>query len=337
MIAVQIPTAETAQSTPLDTFTQRTFQTAMRVTPGRAFAPLVAILTLSFVAPIAAPSSACAQVPAVRDTGPADSARMYVLRTRDGSLFVGQLSRATVDSVYFVSAGGPIAVPRAAIVELRPLGRGAMRAGVYWPPNPGATRLFFAPTGRMLEQGEGYFSNTYVFFLNFVGGITPRVTFGGGLSVFPSDDFSQNIFYLTPKIGLVQSSSFNLAAGALIGYAGFSGFDDTGGDIGAFGIVYGVGTGGSPDASVSVGLGFGYGGGGFGENPILMFGGEKRIARRVSLLSENYLVTNVDDGLLVSYGLRFFGDRLSVDFALINLPSDPVFPGVPYVAFAVKF
>jgi hypothetical protein len=309
----------------------------MRVTPAGILAPLGAVLTLTLAATVALPRTARAQDPVVRDTATTDSTRIYILRTRDGSLFVGRLIQATVDSVYFASAGGPITVPRSVVVELRQLGRGAMRAGVYWPPNPGTTRLFFAPTGRMLEKGEGYFSDTWLFFLNFVGGITSRVTFGGGFSIFPFDDFSENIFYFTPKVGLVQSSNFNLAAGALIGFAGFGGFFDDTGDIGSFGIVYGVGTAGSPDGSVSVGLGLGYGGGGFGEDPILMFGGERRVARRVSLLSENYLVAGVDDGLLVSYGLRFFGDRLSVDFAFINLPTEPIFPGVPYVAFAVKW
>jgi hypothetical protein len=308
----------------------------MRLPTAHAAAPLAIALTLAVAALVALPRAASAQDPVVRDTATTDSTRMYVLRTRDGSLFVGRLSRATIDSVYFVSAGGPITVPRSAVLELRQLGRGAMRAGVYWPANPGDTRLFFAPTGRMLEKGEGYFSDTWLFFLNFVGGVTSRVTFGGGFSIFPVG-FENNIFYLTPKVGLVQSSNFNLAAGALIGFAGFGSFDDSGEDIGSFGIVYGVGTGGSPDASFSLGLGFGYGGGGFGEDPILMFGGEKRVSRRVSLLSENYLVAGITDGLLLSYGLRFFGDRLSVDLAFINIPSDPIFPGVPYVAFAVKF
>jgi hypothetical protein len=309
----------------------------MRLTSARILAPPATVLTLAVAASVALPHGSRAQDPVVRDTATVDSTRMYILRTRDGSLFVGRLIRASVDSVYFASAGGPITVPRSTVVELRELGRGAMRAGVYWPPNPGDTRLFFAPTGRMLAKGDGYFSDTYVFFLNFVGGLTSRVTFGGGLSVFPTNDLTQNVFYLTPKVGLIQSSSFNLAAGALIGYAGFSGFDDTGDDVGSFGIVYGVGTAGSPDASFTVGLGFGYGGGGFGEDPIVMIGGEKRVSRRVSLLSENYIVPGVSDGTLLSYGLRFFGDRLSTDLAFINLPSQPIFPGVPYVAFAVKF
>jgi hypothetical protein len=226
------------------------------------------------------------------------------------------------------------------VVELRQIGQRAMRAGIYWPPNPGDTRLFFAPTGRMLEKGEGYFSDTYIFFLNFVGGVSSRVTLGGGFSIFPIEDFTDNIFYFTPKVGLVQTPRFNFAAGALVGFAGFGSFDDTGGDIGSFGIIYGVGTLGSSDASLTFGGGVAYAGGDVADRPLLMVGGEKRIARRVSVVSENYVLPG-EDGTLISYGLRFFGDRLSTDLAFWNLfgidDFDPVVPGIPYVAFSVKF
>jgi hypothetical protein len=307
----------------------------MCLTPARVLARLIAILALA-AATISVPPPARAQDPVVRDTATVETARTYVLRTRDGSLFIGLLTRATVDSVYFVSAGGPIVVPRSAVLELRELGRGAMRQGVYWAPNPGATRLFFAPTARMLEKGEGYFSDTYLFFLNFVGGVTSRVTMGGGFSVFPTEDFTNNIVYLTPKVGLVQGPNFNLAAGALIGYAGFNLFDE--GNLGSFGVVYGVGTLGSPDASVTGGVGTCYTGSDVGNRPMFMIGGEARIGRRASLVSENYVNGLCRSGELVSYGVRFFGDRLSVDLAFWNLPGEQVyFPGIPYVGFAVRF
>jgi hypothetical protein len=312
----------------------------MRQTPARVCSTLVVVVALVLGAMLISPRGAAAQEPAPGDTARADSAQMYALRTRDGSLFIGRLIRATVDSVYFISAGGPITVPRSSVVELRQIGRGAMREGVYWPPNPGDTRLFFAPTGRMLEKGEGYFSDSYLFFLNFVGGVTSRITLGGGFSIFPLDQFTDNIFYLTPKVGLVQTPNANLAIGALVGFAGFGSFDDGSDDIGSFGIVYGVGTLGSPDASVTFGAGLAYAGGDMADRPLLMLGGERRVARRVSLVSENYVLPG-EDGTLISYGLRFFGDRLSTDLAFWNLfgvdDIDPVIPGIPYVAFSVKF
>jgi hypothetical protein len=310
----------------------------MRLGLARVLATLAALLTLAFAALVAAPREARAQQPAARDTARADSAQMYILRTRDGSLFVGRLVRASVDSVYFVSAGGPITVPRSSVVELRQLGHGAMRGGVYWAPNPNDTRLFIAPTGRMLERGEGYFSDTYLFLLLFAGGFSNRFTLGGGLSIVPSDDFFRyNVYYVTPKFGLVQSPKFNLAAGAFVGFLGAGIASES--DVGSFGVLYGVATFGSPDASVTLGSGLGYGGGNFADRPIFMLGGEKRVARRASLVTENYALPGESD-VVISYGIRFFGEKLSADLALWNAigsDTDTVFPGIPYVAFAVKF
>jgi hypothetical protein len=310
----------------------------MLLTPPRVVSRSVAAVGLAAVALLVAPRAVQAQDPGVRDTSPADSARTYVLRTRDGSLFVGRLVRATVDSVYFVSTGGPITVPRSVVMELRQIGKGAMREGVYWASNPNDTRLLVAPTGRMLAQGEGYFSDTYLLLLLFAGGLTSRFTLGGGLSIVPSDDFFRNnIYYITPKVGIVQSPNVNVAAGAFIGFAGwgFSGDED----VGSFGIVYGVATFGSSDAHFTVGSGLGYGGGDVADRPIFMLGGEKRMTRRTSFVTENYLLPG-ESNAAISYGIRFFGEKLSVDLAFWNAfgsDVEPIFPGIPYLAFAVKF
>jgi hypothetical protein len=305
---------------------------------GRVLELLTLTLALA-AASLAGPRGARAQQQrAARDTAGTDSTQMYVLRTRDGSLFVGRLVRATVDSVYFVSAGGPITVPRFTVLELRRLGHGAMRGGVYWAPNPNDTRLFLAPTGRMLERGEGYFSDTYLLLLLFAGGLTNRVTLGAGFSIVPSDNFIENnVYYVTPKIGIVQGAKFNLAAGAFVGFLGSELSGNA--DVGSFGVLYGVATLGSPDGSVTFGSGLGYWGGDFADRPILMLGGERRITRRASLVTENYALPGESD-VVVSYGVRFFGEKLSVDLAFWNAigsNTDTVFPGVPYVAFAVKF
>ena len=55
-------------------------------------------------------------------------------------------------------------------------------------------------------------------------------------------------------------------------------------------------------------------------------------------MTENYLVPNDDVTSVISYGLRFFGEKLSADLAFWNAPGEiAVFPGVPYVDFSVKF
>jgi hypothetical protein len=310
----------------------------MHLRPAHVLATFALALGLALAALLAMPSVARGQAPVVRDSAAADSAQVYVLRTRDGSLFVGRLVRATVDSVYFVTAGGPISLPRSAVLELRQVGKGAMRQGIYWAPNPNETRLLVAPTGRMLARGEGYFSDTYLLLLLFAGGLSSRFTLGGGLSIVPSDDFFRNnIYYITPKVGLIQSPNVNVAAGAFFGFAGWDLDGDE--DVGSFGILYGVATFGSSDGQITLGSGLGYGGGDFADRPIVMVGGERRMSRRTSFVTENYLLPG-ESNAAISYGIRFFGEKLSVDLAFWNAfgsDVDPIFPGIPYLAFAFKF
>lgn len=294
----------------------------------------------TMLALLAAVLGASALAGDLRAQQPSDSTRLtHLVRTRDGSTLVGRLVDSTADSIRIETRGGTLSLARADIAELRQVKADAIRDGVYWVENPNPTRLFFAPTGRMLERKEGYFSDTYLLFVNVAAGVTSRITMGGGMSLIPSADFSDNLFYLTPKVGLVRSDRFNLAAGALVGIVGFD--DDLGGDaVGrTFGIAYGVATVGSRENSATIGAGVPFAGGRFAKNPALMIGGESRVARRASLVTENYFFSDAEDVHgLVSYGVRFLGERMSVDLAFWNVPGEEfIFPGIPYVAFSVKF
>lgn len=271
------------------------------------------------------------------DSTPRDSLRSHLLRTRDGSTFIGRVISETADSVRFESVGTVFSLSRSQIAELHTIDPAQLKGNEYWFPDPNRTRLFFAPTGRMLAKGEGYFSDTYLFLVNVAGGVTPNFTMGGGMSLVPSQNPQNNIFYLTPKIGLVERPNFALAAGALVGFAGFEGLES---QDRSFGILYGVGSYGSADNHLDFGAGWGYAGGKISGDPALMIGGATRVSRRVSLLTENYFVPSVSNNALVSYGFRFFGEKLSVDLAFANLVgqgTELFFPGVPYIAFAVKF
>ena len=273
------------------------------------------------------------------DSARSDSSRSHVLRTRDGSVFVGRLLAETPDSVRFETIGGVIAVARANVAELEVVPPSSVRGGVYWSRDPNDTRLFFAPTGRMLKAGDGYFSDTYLLFLNFVGGLTPRFTMGGGFSIIPSDDPTNNIFYITPKIGVLQQPNVNVAVGVLAAFAGFN-EDIIDPDDQTFGIAYGVSTFGSPEASFTIGSGIAYTGGGLADRPVFMLGGAARASRRTAFVTENYLFPSADNQGLVSYGVRLMGEKLSVDLAFWNLVGNRtsfLFPGIPYVAIAMKF
>ena len=264
-----------------------------------------------------------------------DSTHVQVIKLRDGSSIVGRVTEVGADTIRFTASAGALSIARADIVEMREVARSSLRHGEVWPANPNATRLLFAPTGRMLAKGDGYFNDTYLFLLSVHGGITSHFTLGGGMSVVPMDDFGDNALYITPKIGVVATPKFNLAVGALAGIVGGLVDED---ENASFGVLYTVGTAGSPDASVSFGTGVAYASGRFADHPVAMLGAETRLGRRIAFVTENYLIPDEDVGGLISYGLRFFGEKLSADLAFWNSTGVGfVFPGIPYVSFSVKF
>ena len=68
-----------------------------------------------------------------------------------------------------------------------------------------------------------------------------------------------------------------------------------------------------------------------------MIGGDTRLTRRLGLVTENYIFPGELEGVLLSLGMRFFGETMSLDFGLI-LPAAPL-GGVmfPFVGFVVNF
>lgn len=291
---------------------------------------------LAFTASLAGGTTAAAQDTVSTPRSAPDSSSLHAIRLRDGTTVLGRVRDPNADPLVVTTAHGTLSIPRADVAAIARVSDQSLQNGEYWPPSPNETRLLFAPTGRMLRRGDGYFSNTYLFFQHVAGGMTDRFTLGGGMSLFPSDDLTQNIFYLTPKLGIYNSERTNVAVGVLAGY--IPGFDS--GDQGdSFGILYAVSTFGGPDGHVTVGTGLGYANDNLAEDPVFMVGGEKRVSRRTSLVTENYIFpTGGDVNNVVSYGVRFFGERLSVDLAFLNsLGEETIFPGVPYVSFAVKF
>ena len=158
-------------------------------------------------------------------------------------------------------------------------------------------------------------------------GLTDRISFGGGTPLFIGG--SDRPFWLTPKIQVIKGRSVEGAVGVLH----FSNIGDYN-----MGIAYGVITKGSTDSAITIGAGYAYersnGGDDNGAAPLLMVGGEHRVSRRIKLVTENYLFP---DGGLVSAGVRFLGERLSVDLGLVSPVGAGEFVAVPMVNFVWKF
>jgi hypothetical protein len=263
-----------------------------------------------------------------RGLRPTPDSQAVLLTLRDGSSLVGRVLEVTPTTVRFLSAVGESTIPRDAIVSVRNAGTTGARRGEYWPEDPSRTRLFFAPTGRMLRKGEGYFSDAYIFFPSFEGGLSDMFTLGGGMSIIPGLSIDEQLFYLTPKVGVVASEKLNIAVGALV--IGAGGFDD-----GPAGLGYGVATFGGEDANVTVGAGFGFAR--TSTSPaFLMAGGSLRTSRNLALVTENYFYTGSESLFLISGGLRFMsGEKIAVDLAGF-IVTEADYP-IPYLSFIYKF
>ncbi len=260
-----------------------------------------------------------------------DTSRVQVIRLSDGSVVVGRVVDVRADSAVIRTQTGQVTVARSAVRRVRERPLSSVRGGQYWPEDPNGTRLFFASTARMLEQGDGYFCNIWVFLLCLTGGLTDRITIGGGMSIVPGIAIADNVFYLTPKIGLVATEKVNVAVGAFAGWSGAVTDDNS------FGILYGVSTFGTADHNVSAGVGYTYYNDEVANTPMLLGGVKLRMTRGTAFISENYLLPGSEGGIL-SFGIRFFNERISGDVALVRVSVDGEDSGmVPFVGLAVRF
>ena len=294
----------------------------------RSFQLLLAILLC-----LSAPRTARAQdTTAWGNLKPSSDSEVVMLRLRDGSTLVGRIVSVSANTIRFATSVGEVDVPRAAIAEVKLASKAQVHDGELWPDDPSATRLFFAPTGRALKKGEGYFADAYILLPSVQYGVTDRFTIGAGFSIVPGLSLDEQLYYLTPKVNVYSTPTVNLSIGALV--AGVKGLDAS---ENPFGIMYGVSTFGGTESSVSVGGGLAYAGGRADNSAVLMLGASTRTSRNISLVTENYYYTGTS-GALGSGGIRFMGEKLSVDLAgFIPISSGGGVTVVPYVAFLYHF
>lgn len=269
--------------------------------------------------------TACTRPAAAQGAPPAHADSAVRVTLRDGSVIYGRLLRRDADSVVVESTAGRHAIADASVADIRNAGTahaGADGTTEYWLPNPNATRMFFGPTGRTLAAGDGYFAVHEVVLASVGYGIADRVQFGAGTFIVPNTE----LWLVFPKVGIIRSDDVNVAVGALYG-----GVRDARG-----GIAYAVGTFGSLDNNLSAGVGGGIAGADMVGQPVYMVGGERRVSRRFALVTENYFGARASGGLL-SAGVRFLGERFTLDLAFMNSTDYPVFPGIPYVDFVVRW
>jgi hypothetical protein len=267
-----------------------------------------------------------AQAPGLR-LPPVDTAAVAV-RLADGSEVVGRVRAANDSAITLLTAGGIVMqIPSRNVVGWTRV-HGEFAGGTFRSFDPNVSRLFFAPTGRTLPAGNGYFADYYLFFPILAFGVTDRVTVAGGASLIPGA--TEQLIYFTGKVGVVRSPNINIAVGGL--------YSRITGETGYAGIGYGVGTFGGEDHAVTLGAGFPFANGEYARDPLWVLGGEQRIGGGTKLLAEAWKAPG-SGSVPVIFGFRFFGRKVAVDFGLMGVAgsSSEGFPFFPWVDFAVKF
>lgn len=277
---------------------------------------------------IARPAVAAGDPPQTRyviDLRVPDRGTIQQLTLKDSSRLYGHVESIEGTSLVFRTIGGAaLTVAQRDILDLR-VAPGRLVKQEFRPTDPHDTRLFFAPTARSLPRGEGYAGVYEVLFPFVQVGVTDRISIGGGTPLIFGDDFHP--LWFTPKIQLVARERTQVAAGIIHLTA-------LGPDTPDGGIAYAVATVGPSDSSATIGVGYAYSG--RHRTPIVMIGGETRTGRRIKLMTENWIWTSDGTHGFASGGLRFLGDRLSADLAIM-VPLVESTIAFPFVSFAWRF
>jgi hypothetical protein len=273
--------------------------------------------------------SANAQI--TRDTTP-----VWKVETLDDYTFIGRIAGEDANVLRLETENfGTVEIKKNNIRQMSVVNQEQMAKGQFWPDNPYATRYFWAPNGYGLRKGEGYYQNTWIFFNQVSYGFSDYFSMGvGTIPMFLFGAAEATPIWLTPKFSIpVRKDKFNLGAGVLAGTV-------LGEDTGIFGIAYGTGTIGSRDKNLTLGLGYGFVDDEWASTPAITLSGMLRTGKRWYLLSENYFIgADGENVLLLSFGARWAGDKISIDFGGFTPAGEDigVFFTIPWLGINVPF
>jgi hypothetical protein len=188
-----------------------------------------------------------------------------------------------------------------------------------WQPNPNPTRYFVGQSAYSLEKGEGYYQNIMAVINAVQYGFTDRISGGLGVELITLTSGNPLVF-ANLKYSIPISNKFNLAASSNF----IALFDE-----GSLGSLSALGTYGTKESNITLGAGYGMAGGGLSSDAVITINGMARIARRFSLVTENYVLPGNDESINI-FGLRLINRKNTMDFLLIE-------GRFPLVSFVFEF
>ena len=262
----------------------------------------------------------------------------------DGTYVDGKLLARQGDTVVVESATlGTLNLNIKNIKNIDALSAQTIKNGKGWFDNIHAVHGFVAPTGFNLRKGEGFYGNTFLFF-NYAGyGFTDNFSISGGTELLSmlfggESGGGPSFFFLNPKFSFKVDKSLTIGAGGLFLFSRGN-FSDNRNMV--F-IPHGVATFGNRDNNLSLGTAIAIVDG--ETAPLFTASGQGRLARGVSIMSENFISK---DGSFGISGFRFMGKSLAFNLGLMynfgnnsdgfGFFGDDNVPFVPFLGLHVPF
>ena len=259
-----------------------------------------------------------------------DTLKLVKITLSDNSVLFGQILVESDTLIEFKSSAGLLINFKPELIKERESLKGETIDGKYIRYDPSNSRLFFFPTARTPKAGSGYFSDYELLFPFLSIAVTDFLVLSGGMSIVPGA--SEQLIFIAPKIRVFNSENFCASGGLL--------YINIPEEVDNVALGYGVITIGTQKAGFSLGYGTQISSSDEDDlTSLVMIGGDIQLSNSVKLMSENYIPVGAEDmDIVYSFGVRFFGDNLSVDLGFFGVTAESEgWPFIPWVGFAYNF
>ena len=267
--------------------------------------------------------------------------KTYQITLKDGSVISGKFLSSTAKEVIIHSVTlGEIHVQKENIKTMVPVSSFNEKKSEIWFKNPNSSKYILSNSAIPLEKNTGYYQNTWIFINSFSYAFTNNFSLSGGFEIISilSKGEGPYAFYINPKVSFKVANNFYAGGSFLYGntirtVSEFSGL----GTLNAFG------TYGNQNNNITGALGWGWANGSISSTPLIIVSGMTRISKRIAFVSENWFIqatgSNKNYYAIFSYGIRFLGEKTSIDLAFLNNRdiSKSIIIGIPWLDYVINF
>lgn len=274
-----------------------------------------------------------------------DVSKTYQVTLNDGSSISGKLLLITEKEVTISSASmGEIRLQKENIKSMVEVSSFDEKKSGIWFANPNPTRYLMGNSAIPLEKNKGYYQNTWIFVNSFSYAFAKNFSISGGFEIISilAEGGGPYAFYINPKASFKVANNFYVGANIL-----YVNTIKTVEDFGGLATFNAFATYGNKNNNLTGVVGFGWADGVFSPKPVIIVSGMVRASKRIAFVSENWVVPTLDEAStdsytyygIFSYGIRFLGEKTSIDLAFLNNPdiAKDIIIGIPWLDFVINF